>query len=218
MVSRKCACGKAQPIFAEPGAERPSHCATCKLPGMVNVKSKRCPLCSNHVDSRVGSPKYDGHCATCFKRAFPDDQRSTRIYEHSKEIRVRNFINQHFLGFVHDIMLPMWVGCDCEHRRRVDHRRLIGNVMLAVETDENAHRYYDPNDERIRYDDLFMAHSGPWIFIRFNPDNNFSGKGIDLEDKLERLREVLDFHLHRIESGQFPSEGGDPVEIHKLFI
>jgi hypothetical protein len=32
--------------------------------------------------------------------------------------------------------------------------------MLAVETDENAHRGYDEKDEEIRYDDLYMIHSG----------------------------------------------------------
>jgi hypothetical protein len=42
----------------------------------------------------------------------------------------------------------------------VDHRKLIGNTMLAVETDENAHRGYDEKDEEIRYDDLYMIHSG----------------------------------------------------------
>jgi hypothetical protein len=53
-------------------------------------------------------------------------------------------------------------------------------VLRCVETDENAH---NEKDEEIRYDDLYMVHSGKWIFIRFNPD----GKGIDMVDKLSRL-------------------------------
>ena len=112
---------------------------------------KRCPNCINWIDSRCGNVFYDGYCATCFKRVFPEDKRSKRIYSHTKEIRVRNEINKYFEGFIHDI--PLYTGnCDCTHRRRVDHRRLIGNTLLAIETDEYAHRSYDEKYEEIRYD------------------------------------------------------------------
>jgi len=46
----------------------------------------------------------------------------------------------------------------------------IGNTLLCIETDENQHMSYDPQDEINRYNDLMMVHSGKWIFIRFNPD------------------------------------------------
>ena len=176
---------------------------------------RRCPNCVDWIDSRCGQSKYDGYCATCFKRVFPDDPRSTVIYEHTKEICVRNFINERYEGFVHDT--PMWLGgCDCTHKRRIDHRKLIGGVMLAVETDEFGHRSYDKRDEEIRYDDVVMIHTGPWVFIRFNPDDNYSGKGVDMEDKLERLGEEMDKHIERIERGLVDASAG-LVEIHKLF-
>jgi hypothetical protein len=176
---------------------------------------RRCPLCIDWIDSRCGTPKYDGHCATCFKRAFPDDPRSTVVYEHTKEIRVRNFINARYDGFVHD--RPMWIaGCDCTQKRRVDHRKLIGGVMLAVETDEFAHRSYDKRDEEIRYDDLVCYHTGPWVFIRFNPDDCLSGKGVDMEDKLARLGDEMDEHIERIKNGLVDASAG-LVEIYKLF-
>jgi hypothetical protein len=86
---------------------------------------KRCPYCIDHIDSRSGSLKYDGYCATCFKVIFPTDPRSTKVYRHTKEMLVRNAItetsltNELFKGFVHDI--AMYTGnCDCTHRRRVD--------------------------------------------------------------------------------------------------
>jgi len=41
---------------------------------------------------------------------------------------------------------------------------------LADETDEHAHQGYDEKDEDIRYNDLYMVHSGKWVYIRFNPD------------------------------------------------
>jgi len=168
----------------------------------------RCPNCITWIDSRGGSKKYDGYCATCFKRLFPTDPRSTVIYEHTKEIRVRNAINAVFEGFVHDT--PLYTGnCDCTHRRRIDHRKLIDNTILAIETDEYGHTGYDPRDEEIRYDDLYMIHSGKWIFIRFNPD----GKGVDIEDKIDKLIETIQEQVERIGK----EENTELVEIIRLF-
>ena len=94
-------------------------------------------------------------------------------------------------------------------RRRIDHRKLIGNTLLCTETDENAHKGYDAKDEEIRYDDLYMCHSGKWVFIRFNPD----GKGVDMEDKLTRLVEEIRKQIKRIEN----EENTELLEIVKLF-
>jgi hypothetical protein len=93
-------------------------------------------------------------------------------------------------------------------RRRIDHRKLIDSTLLCIETDEFAHKGYDPKDEELRYDDLFMVHSGKWIFIRFNPD----GKG-DMADKLSRLIEEIHFQIMRIQH----SENTELLEVIKLF-
>jgi len=170
----------------------------------------RCPNCIDWIDSRCGSTSYDGYCATCFKQIFPDDKRSTHIYIHTKEIMVRNIINKEFEGFIHDI--PLYTGnCDCTHRRRIDHRKMIGNTILAIETDEFGHRYYDKADEEIRYDDVYMIHSGKWIFIRFNPDTNVSK--IDIEDKLDNLIRTIEENIVRIQN----EENTELVEIIKLY-
>ena len=88
---------------------------------------------------------------------------------------------------------------------------MVGNTILAVETDEFGHRGYNPEDEEIRYDDLYMLHSGKWIFIRFNPDTNVSKT--DLEDKLHTLIETMERCIGRIER----DENQDLVEIIKLY-
>jgi hypothetical protein len=169
---------------------------------------KRCPNCIDWIDSRCGTEKFDGYCATCFKKCFPEDERSKVIYEHTKEIRVRNTINEHFTGFVHD--KPLYTdNCDCTHRRRIDHRKLIGNTILAIETDESAHSSYDEKDEEIRYDDLYMIYSGKWIFIRFNPD----GKNVDLEDKLCTLVSTIQEQINVIER----EENQELLTIIKLY-
>ena len=170
---------------------------------------RRCPNCIDWPDSRSGDTKYDGYCATCFKRVFPQDPRSKIIYEHTKEIMVRNFINNNFEGFIHD--KPLYTqNCNCAHRRRIDHRKLINNTILAIETDEFGHRSYDSKDEEIRYDDLYMIHSGKWIFIRFNPDGD---KTVDIEDKLETLKQTMIEQINRIEN----DENIELLEIIKLY-
>jgi len=84
--------------------------------------------------------------------------------------------------------------------------------MLAVETDEFAHRSYDEKDEEIRYDDLYMIHSGKWIFIRFNPDITTTQK-TDIEDRIGVLLDVMEDQMGRINS----EENQELVEIIKLF-
>jgi hypothetical protein len=190
------------------------------LPSLYSIKpdpfkctqhAKRCPNCKDWIDSHGSNKKYDDYCARCFKRLFPDDPRSLLIFEKSKEIYVRNAIskkaleNDLFRDFIHD--KPLYTGgCDCTHRRRIDHRKLIGNTILAVETDEYAHKAYDDEDEKLRYDDLYMIHSAKWIFIRFNPDDT-------KKVKIETLIEEIEKQIKRIQN----EENDELLEIIKLF-
>ena len=176
----------------------------------IHGGGKRCPNCIDWIDSRCSSIKYDGYCATCFKYIFPNDARSKLVYKHTKELMVRNIINTNFEGFIHDV--PLYTGnCDCTHRRRIDHRKLIGNTILAIETDEFGHRGYEQKDEEIRYDDVYMIYSGKWIFIRFNPDDNISK--VDIDDKLDTLINKIRECITRIEN----DENTELVEIYKLY-
>ena len=190
----------------EPGCTKSAKNPTDKCAS--HGGGKRCPNCITWPDSRCGSIAYDGYCTTCFKQLFPTDERSKVIYTHTKEIRVRNAINDAFEGFIHD--KPLYTGnCDCTHRRRIDHRKLIGATLLCIETDEFGHAGYDHTDEELRYDDLYMIHSGKWIFIRFNPD----GKGVDMVDKLARLMQEIQIQIERIER----DENNELLEIIKMY-
>ena len=181
----------------------------CKAHGGGN----RCPNCIDWIDSRSGCTKYDGYCSTCFKRCFPKDKRSQKIYENSNEIKVRNKINEVFPDFIHDKCIYT-TNCACVNRRRIDHRKLIGNTMFAIETDEFGHRSYDPHDEEIRYDDLFMIYSGKWIWIRFNPDSNRESNKTSFESKLSCLIQEMGNQLKRIEN----EENEELIEIIKMYL
>jgi hypothetical protein len=89
---------------------------------------------------------------------------------------------------------------------------LINDIIIAIEVDENAHKSYDSTNEEIRYNDLYMIHSGKWIFIRFNPDITKNCK-IDLEDRIPILLEEIESQIYNI-IHEFNNE---LVQIVKLF-
>lgn len=89
--------------------------------------------------------------------------------------------------------------------------------MLAIEVDENQHTSKDEKDEEIRYDDLYMLHSGKWVYIRYNPDSFTDEKGKRRnplkEKRLEQLKERIQTLMKKIHE----EKNTDLVEIHKLF-
>jgi len=209
VLNKKCFCGKSQPSFNNEGETKALYCSECKSDTMVDVISKKClGFINNGITEAcpydtTGNPKYKYYCTECFKRNFPLDPLTFQIRCKTKEIAVRDFINENFNGFQHN--KPLKTGhCDCTMRRSIDHRKLIGNTLLAIETDENQHKSYDKMDEEMRYDDLYIAHSGKWIYIRFNPDKYIDNKGIRknpmLYTRLEKLKNEIEKQIKRIEN------------------
>lgn len=179
--------------------------------GKCATHNKYCPNCITWIDARLGNNKYDGYCATCFNFLFPSDPRSK---SKSSQNRVRNFIDQHFPGFVHNANIYTHA-CQCTNRRRIDHFTLLGNTILAVETDEHQHRGY--HDEEIRYNDLYMHFAGKWIFIRFNVHSYVDNKGrlrqTKLHDRLSLLKDTIQKSIDRI----LAEENFELLEVVKLF-
>jgi hypothetical protein len=169
-----------------------------------------CKLCKFYL----GNPKYDRYCVRCFCKEFPEDERAQK--KARVEFQVRDYLNSHFPDFVHDQPIHT-AHCVCSHRRRVDHRRLVGNTLLCVETDENFHRYYNKGDQDARYHDVIMAWGGKLCFVRFNPDNfNLDDRhdhGPPLAERLERLRAEVTRHIERLERGENTSY----LEVHHLY-
>jgi hypothetical protein len=182
----------------------------------------RCPLCVDHIDSRLGVQDYDVggqlHCVRCFMFYFPKDPRWRPLHSQSKEMQVRNGLNVMYQGtdynFIHDT--PLWSNnCNCVHKRRIDHRLYLENTLLCIETDENAHKYYNQADEENRYHDFMMVHGGKLIFIRYNPDGKdaITGKPIAMEVSLKCLYKEIDRQIVRILEGK----NSKILEIVKLF-
>jgi len=192
----------------------PLYCFIHKLNNMVNLTDKKCK--ANYCLGTLANSKYKGYCASCYQQLFPTDPLTLQIHSKTKEIAVRDYINLNFEGFQHDI--PLWSGnCDCTNRRRIDHRKLIENTLLCIETDENQHKGYKKADEEIRYDDLYMLHGGKFIFIRFNPDKfkNKDGKNLNpmLYTRLPILKKEIENQIKRIKN----EENKELLEIIHLY-
>ena len=188
------------------------YCKSCSQEGMIDVRSIKC---KGIICETVATPKYDGYCAHCFKYTFPNDTRTKNMYNKTKEFIVREYINENFDGFEHDKVMHIG-GCDCTNRHRIDHRILIGNTLLAIETDENQHKWYDKVSENERYHNMFMVHSGKWIWIRFNPDSykhNGINKNPDIKSRLDTLGTEIHKQMDRIKNDQ----NTEMHEIIKLF-
>ena len=215
VINKKCqedGCTK-RPSYNLEGENCGLYCVSHKKQGMVDVIHKKCK--ANFCMGTQANKKYKGYCANCFIHLFPNDPLSFQTRCKTKEIAVRNYINTYFEGFQHD--KPLWTGnCDCTHRRRIDHRKMIGNTLLCIETDENQHKLYDQTDEEIRYDDLMMIHGGKLVFIRFNPDKyKIRGKITNpmLYTRLPLLKQEIEKQISIIERG----ENNELVNIIKLY-
>jgi hypothetical protein len=205
---------KTRPIFNYIGEIKGIYCFNHKKDDMIDVINKKCK--AGFCLGTAANVKYKGHCSSCYQHLFPNDALTFQIRSKTKEIAVRDFINSNFEGFQHNKSL--WTGnCNCTHRRRLDHRKLIGNTLLCIETDENQHKNYNLKDEEIRYDDLFMLHSGKFVYIRFNPDKfkDKNGKSVNpmLYTRLPILKEEIEKQISRIEN----EENIELLEIIKLY-
>lgn len=197
--------------------EKRQYCSIHKDENMINLSSlnKMCPECPL---KQIGNPKYSNYCTQCFIRKFPTDPRVFLVRKRSDEIIVRDFLYANFptLGLLHD--QPLWThNCECNHRRRIDLRTLIGNTMLAIEVDERQHKHYDEKDEELRYDDVYMIHSGKWVFVRFNPHlyKNEKGQRVNpqRDKRLAYLKTFVEQQVKKITN----DENTELLEIHKLF-
>lgn len=220
--SRKCHIEhcKKQPNFNFKDEHYGLYCKEHKSDIMVDVRSKKCPGFDENgcPFSHLSKKKYDFFCTQCFAHKFPTDERTPLIHNRSDELKTMYFVNKEFptLNFIHD--KPMWIdNCNCAHKRRVDLRTLIGNTILAIEIDEKQHKSKEQSDETTRYDDLYMLHSGKWIFIRFNPDsfkNNVNKRrNPSLADRLTILKQEITKQIEHIHS----ESNNSLVEISYLF-
>ena len=136
---------------------------------------RRCPNCIDWIDSRGGKKKFDGYCATCYHRLFPNTTRRVFRNYKTKELAVLRHLEQHFP--THHIVNDRRVSDGCSKKKPDFFFELLTHVIM-VEVDENGHMSYDQSCENKRMMELSedIAHR-PLVFIRFNPDKTSTEPG-----------------------------------------
>ena len=89
--------------------------------------------------------------------------------------------------------------------------------MLCVETDESQHKRYNTKDEEIRYDDLYLIHSGKFVFIRFNPDKYTNSNGTIIDTVLKKRMPDLEAEVNKQIKRILHDENNELLEIVHLF-
>lgn len=182
-------------------------------------------LCRNRTAmcETIGIKKYDGFCSHCFANLFPSDPRTSAIRTKSKEIAWVNALLQTETAADHEWNWdkPIYVvyngGC-CDSKRRIDLWTLIGNVVVAIEIDEEQHKKYPATYEASRYNDIVADFTGQYIFLRVNPDpyKLMSGQRVD-PPFIERVAAVEDVLKKVLQTIETTTEWVQPVTIHHLF-
>jgi len=181
-------------------------CGKLKIVCCIHGGSALCIVCKDVCFQS----NLEFHCSKCFVKKYPADPRSRWPFAYKRvEIRVREAIDTAFDGFIHN------KGLYGLSQLRIDHRLLIHNTILAVETDEFAHRSYDTKEENARYDEFLTTTSYKFVFIRFNPDTNMENHDnkTTFEYKLSVLMEIIPNQIDRIRKGHNVNR----LEIIKMF-
>ncbi len=220
-----CMCKNSRACFGYENDKIPLYCNICKKNDMINLTSKICQGTIECKNNNIGcpyniraNPKYDNYCVNCFINEYPKDIRAIYARKNTYELIVRDYLITEIkdYDFIHN--KPLWLdNCECIHKRRIDFRCLINDTLLCIEVDENQHKNRDINDENIRYDDLFMIHSGKYIFIRFNPNmysiNSKIIKDNNLLYRLNILKTTIIDTINKIKI----YKNNDLIQIIKLF-
>ena len=134
---------------------------------MIDIKHKTCIHDWCFIRP---TDKYDGYCLWCYIHTFPDKP-VARNYK-TKERAVVEFVCERFPEYTWITDKKVNDGCSM---RRPDILLDLGDQVLIIEIDENAHQDYDCSCENKRIMDLSQDVGRPIVFIRFNPDSYRKG-------------------------------------------
>ena len=181
VVSKRCAVDgcETRPSFALKG-NLPKYCGPHAEEGMINVKAKKCTSCGLFIVSRT--PYLCSYCN-------PSKRQKTR------EMKIKALLES--TTDLNDPIHDKPVGGECG-KYRPDFRYDALTHFVVVEVDEDQHKRYDPECERIRMINIVQAVGMRCVFVRYNPDAfHIDGKMIRVYEKkrhdllLRTIRECM---------------------------
>ena len=152
---------------------------TKKYYGLIKLKCKSCEIF-------LTKKKNNFLCSYC----NPD--KPTR--QKTKELKVKTFLEENNYTFIHNKK------CNIDNRDRDSSQTYYPDFLidcntffLIIECDEDAHKSYPIDSEKIRENNICYALGLPCVFIRFNPDK----KGIKMKTKQKVLKSYIDYYISK---------------------
>lgn len=178
-------CNVTRPHFGKEGTKIPICCRPCNdkfhKGKYVDVTHKKC---NNDWCGFRAVDKYKGYCLNCFRHEYPD-HKFVRNYKCKELLIVDSVKQQEFYIYEDSVKIGKhvinWkfdkpIGGS---KRRPDIFYKFGNYYLLVDIDENQHRGYDCEDNRLIQ--LLKDAGMNIVIIRFNPDSYINHEGNKVE-------------------------------------
>jgi hypothetical protein len=206
VTHRKCNCGE-RAYFNIPG-QILKYCGQCRMPGMVNEPRKRCiskhckELALFGIDNQrlhCENHKKNGEfnlverlCESCGLMEVLDQNNICRTcdpmyfkqYIKRKEYHIKDLLDVNKLKYIHDKISN---GTKCG-KERPDFVFEFDDHVVILEVDENQHKSYSEECEKIRMFNITQSYGGiPVFWIRYNPDD-FKPKNAKRKSNISQLK------------------------------
>lgn len=144
-------------------------------------------------------------CRRCYKKV-------TGLSSRAEEQMIRTLETSKLKSYI--ILKDRIVAHDaCKTRRRPDVLLSSHQLFIIGECDEKQHKYYEPECEWGRMDEIIDEFkTGKIVFIRWNPDNYTPPEGIPRKNRKERLKMFLELN---VEIARNPPP--DPITVYYMF-
>ena len=131
---------------------------------------------------------FQTHSRTKWLCSYCNPDKPTR--QKTKEMRVKEFLEECNYKFVYNRKCNLDGSCQTYYP---DFLIDCNTFFLIIECDEDAHRSY-PNDcEKMRENNICYALGLPCVFIRFNPDK----KKVKMKVKEKVLKSYIDYYINQ---------------------
>jgi len=183
VVSKQCAVEGCEtiPSYGLEGGPA-THCGPHALPDMRDVVHRKCASCGLFIVNEA--PHLCSYCTP-----------NTSKHQKTREMKIKALLEA--TTDLNDPIHDKPVGGDCG-KYRPDFRYNALTHSVVVEVDEDQHRSYDPECERIRIINIVQAVGMRCVFVRYNPDAfKIDGKTVRVYEKkrhellLRTIRECM---------------------------
>ena len=200
------------------------YCKDCGGAGICNhgIQRSQCYRCtpeSNYfcqrrydngircTTAKMKKNKYADYCTSCFVELFPNDPKTAEARLPNKEIAARREVESEFPGrfiFGKRLIIPNRDKKSSPDNYYPDMQAHFEICVFIIEIDENQHKAYDMEGEKIRIVEIYKAAGKNIVLLRFNPDKYIENREIKNPEiafqhqvLIDKIREVID----KIESG-----------------